>query len=323
VPARRFAHACRASTAASAAGTPARTATRVTLVPVAALTLATLVLLTLAVLGAGAARAATTASPTDSTAGGLPTPSTSVEAASSVPSSATPAPTPTAGTSPAGTDSTFVPTTRRLRMVERRVVTRGLSTRVRARLTRDGHPRRGVMVRFYRRTWDHRHWSYVGHARTRRDGRATITWHVHRGAQWRTRVPAHDGHRSVTSNIQRDRARSLGASAVRVAATRRGDPYNWGADGPHSFDCSGLTRWVFRRLGRSLPHNSAAQYGRVRHIARDHKRVGDLIFFHDGGGHVYHVAIYAGHGMMWHAPHSGARVREQRIFSGSYYVGRV
>jgi cell wall-associated NlpC family hydrolase len=208
-------------------------------------------------------------------------------------------------------------------MAERRIVSRGLPMRVRARFTRDGHPRRGVLVRFFRRVAGQRDWHLVGHARTNRRGRATITRMVHRSAVWRTRVPAHDGHPAVTSNVLHAHARSLGASAVRVAATRRGDPYRWGADGPHRFDCSGLTRWVFERLGRSLPHNSAAQYGRVRHVERDHKRVGDLIFFHDGGGHVFHVGIYAGHGYMWHAPHSGTRVRKQRIFSRAYYVGRV
>jgi cell wall-associated NlpC family hydrolase len=115
--------------------------------------------------------------------------------------------------------------------------------------------------------------------------------------------------------------RSLGASAMQIAKTRQGDPYVYGAAGPHRFDCSGFTRYVFGRLGHALAHNSAAQYGEVRHVRRSHVRIGDLVFF-ASGGHIYHVGIYAGHGTMWHAPHSGDHVRRQHIWS-SYLVGRV
>jgi cell wall-associated NlpC family hydrolase len=114
----------------------------------------------------------------------------------------------------------------------------------------------------------------------------------------------------------------MGRSAVRIAATRKGSPYAYGASGPRRFDCSGLTRWTFRKLGRRLPHSSAAQYGRVKHIRKSQRRLGDLVFFHDGGG-IYHVAIYAGKNRIWHAPYSGTRVRKERIWTSAVWYGRV
>jgi cell wall-associated NlpC family hydrolase len=115
---------------------------------------------------------------------------------------------------------------------------------------------------------------------------------------------------------------ALGQKAVTEAARHVGKPYQWGAVGPDRFDCSGYTRYVFGRLGKSLPHNSGQQYGTVRHIAKSSKQVGDLIFTYNSGG-IYHVAIYAGNGYIWHAPHSGDVVKKSPMWTTSYYVGRV
>ena len=82
------------------------------------------------------------------------------------------------------------------------------------------------------------------------------------------------------------------------------------------------TLYVFSRFGKSLPHNSGQQYQSVRHVARSDKRVGDLIFTYNAGG-IYHVAIYAGNGYIWHSPHSGDVVKKSQMWSQSYYVGRV
>jgi cell wall-associated NlpC family hydrolase len=115
---------------------------------------------------------------------------------------------------------------------------------------------------------------------------------------------------------------SRGVRVVRIAASKRGAPYRYGASGPSAFDCSGFTSWVYRHVGKRLPHNSAAQAGRVHRISRSAARPGDLVFFTDGGG-VHHVAIYAGHNQVWHAPYSGARVRKERIWTSSVFFGRV
>ena len=112
---------------------------------------------------------------------------------------------------------------------------------------------------------------------------------------------------------------------VRVAASHKGDPYVYGAAGPHKFDCSGYTLYVFRQVGESLVHNAAGQYRQTRHIAKRNKRRGDLIFYSSNGAAsgITHVAIYAGHGYTWVAPHSGTQVQRQAIYTSHYLVGRV
>jgi len=110
---------------------------------------------------------------------------------------------------------------------------------------------------------------------------------------------------------------------LRRAASLRGRPYRYGAAGPRYFDCSGFTSYVFRTaVGRSLPHSSAAQYRLSHKIAKSAIRPGDLVFF-VSYGHVYHVGIYAGHGLIWHAPHTGDHVRLARISTSSWVAGRV
>jgi cell wall-associated NlpC family hydrolase len=117
-------------------------------------------------------------------------------------------------------------------------------------------------------------------------------------------------------------ALTIGQRALKVAESKHGDPYRWGATGPNSFDCSGLTYYAFRHVGRHLPRTAEAQYEHVRHIPFSQLRPGDLVFFHYGS-YVYHVGIYAGHWEIWHAPHSGSYVRLERIWTHEVWFGRV
>ncbi|WP_042417719.1 NlpC/P60 family protein [Streptacidiphilus anmyonensis] len=117
-------------------------------------------------------------------------------------------------------------------------------------------------------------------------------------------------------------ALTIGQRALNVAQSKHGDPYRWGATGPNAFDCSGLTYYAFRRVGRPLPRTAQAQYNRVRHISYSQLRPGDLVFFHYGSD-VYHVGIYAGHWEVWHAPRPGSYVRLERIWTRSVWFGRV
>ncbi|MFF3743178.1 C40 family peptidase [Streptomyces kronopolitis] len=117
-------------------------------------------------------------------------------------------------------------------------------------------------------------------------------------------------------------AASVSAHALRVAASKRGAPYRYGAQGPNAFDCSGLTLYSFLRAGRALPRTAAAQYVRTRHVPAAARRRGDLVFFHSTRG-IYHVGIYAGNGRMWHAPKAGSTVRLERIWSPGVWYGRV
>jgi cell wall-associated NlpC family hydrolase len=115
--------------------------------------------------------------------------------------------------------------------------------------------------------------------------------------------------------------------AARVAASQKGDPYSYGASGPGSFDCSGLTYYSYRRVGfERIPRTSSAQAHFAQHIRRSNMRRGDLMFFYDGGG-VYHVGVYAGfsHGSRWvlHAPYSGTRVRTEKVWTNQWFPGTL
>ncbi|MFD3654979.1 C40 family peptidase [Streptomyces sp. 24-1644] len=110
--------------------------------------------------------------------------------------------------------------------------------------------------------------------------------------------------------------------ALNIAASKQGAPYGYGAAGPRRFDCSGLTLYSFKRVGKKLPRTAQQQYNKTRHISSSQRQRGDLVFFHSGRS-VYHVGIYAGRGRIWHSPKSGSVVRLERIWSKSVWYGRV
>jgi NlpC/P60 family len=72
---------------------------------------------------------------------------------------------------------------------------------------------------------------------------------------------------------------SSAAVAVRFALAQLGKPYRWGAEGPRSFDCSGLVQTVYRAAGIHLPRVSRQQYGAGKLVPLTHLRAGDLLFY--------------------------------------------
>ncbi|GAA2921660.1 MULTISPECIES: C40 family peptidase [Streptomycetaceae] len=110
--------------------------------------------------------------------------------------------------------------------------------------------------------------------------------------------------------------------ALKIAASKKGSPYGYGATGPHRFDCSGLTLYSFKKAGKKLPRTAQQQYNKTRHITGSQRQRGDLVFFH-AGRTVYHVGIYAGGGKIWHSPKTGAVVRLEKIWSKNVWYGRV
>jgi hypothetical protein len=82
-------------------------------------------------------------------------------------------------------------------------------------------------------------------------------------------------------------------------------------------------QYAFRAAGVALPRTAQQQYDATAHIPQSQAQPGDIIFFHDASGHVYHDGIYAGGGRIWAAPHPGASVRLEAIWTASYWVGRV
>ncbi len=97
-----------------------------------------------------------------------------------------------------------------------------------------------------------------------------------------------------------------------------GIPYRWGGSSPSTgFDCSGFVMYLYRKVGVSLPHNAAMQYGHGRAVSRGNLRPGDLVFFNGLG----HVGIYLGGGRFIHAPSSGDVVKISSL-SESWYASR-
>ncbi|MFJ9600593.1 C40 family peptidase [Streptomyces althioticus] len=107
---------------------------------------------------------------------------------------------------------------------------------------------------------------------------------------------------------------SYGTKAEKALAFARaqiGKPYVWGATGPGSYDCSGLTQAAWKAAGVSLPRTTYDQVNAGTTVPVSQAQPGDLVFFYDD---VTHVGIYIGNGMMIHAPKPGTYVREESIY---------
>jgi cell wall-associated NlpC family hydrolase len=85
---------------------------------------------------------------------------------------------------------------------------------------------------------------------------------------------------------------TLNQKVVTVANRQLGDPYVWGATGPDAFDCSGLVMFSYGRGGYTTPRVSEDQARAARLIPAARAVPGDLVFYHDRLGDVYHVGIY-------------------------------
>jgi cell wall-associated NlpC family hydrolase len=114
--------------------------------------------------------------------------------------------------------------------------------------------------------------------------------------------------------------------AANVAISHIGDWYHYGSAGPNTFDCSGLAMFSYGHARLHLPRTSSGQYAAVRHILKSNLKRGDLVFFHDSSGHVYHVGIF----LYWnthhqavivHAPHTGTRVQRSPVWTSAWYAG--
>ena len=114
-----------------------------------------------------------------------------------------------------------------------------------------------------------------------------------------------------------------GARVVRVAAGQIGVPYKWGGTTPRTgFDCSGLTKYAYGRIGKAIPRTAQQQFNAAALVNPRYVHPGDLVFFHTGRN-VYHVGIWVSRGWMIDAPHTGARVSMQRIWSTTVIYKRV
>ena len=110
---------------------------------------------------------------------------------------------------------------------------------------------------------------------------------------------------------------TTGERAVEIALEAVGVPYRWGGESPASgFDCSGLVRWSYGKVGIELPHSSYALHSEGRAVSRERMKPGDVLFFSGLG----HVGLYLGSGRMVHAPYTGKDV--EVVALGVSHYGR-
>jgi cell wall-associated NlpC family hydrolase len=105
-------------------------------------------------------------------------------------------------------------------------------------------------------------------------------------------------------------------AAIDFAKAQIGEPYRYGAAGPNSWDCSGLTMMAWKAGGKSLPHYSVAQYEQSTPITVGELQPGDLLFWGNSSksSSIYHVALYVGGGEMIHAPRPGVPVQQVSMY---------
>ncbi|MEV8526098.1 NlpC/P60 family protein [Streptomyces sp. NPDC052000] len=131
-------------------------------------------------------------------------------------------------------------------------------------------------------------------ARLERQGTATAQRNLlASGALSGTRAPSSEGDR-----------------ALAYAVDQIGKPYVWGAEGPESYDCSGLTSQAWAHAGRSIPRTSQEQWAELPRVPLNSLRPGDLVIYFPKATH---VAMYLGDGLVVQAPRPGTRVKVSPI----------
>ena len=105
--------------------------------------------------------------------------------------------------------------------------------------------------------------------------------------------------------------------ALQAAESQLGKPYEWGAAGPDSYDCSGLVMWAYAQVGVQIDHWTGDQWNEGAHISLAELRPGDLLFFAtdtNDPNTIHHVGMYVGNAQMIEAPYTGANVRYSDAF---------
>jgi cell wall-associated NlpC family hydrolase len=115
---------------------------------------------------------------------------------------------------------------------------------------------------------------------------------------------------------------TVGNEVAIRAISLLGAPYEWGGNGPATFDCSGLVRFIHDQLGIFVPRTAAEQFSAATPVEVHDLEPGDLLFFRIRGRQISHVAIYTGEGRFVHAPQTGKLV-ELRMLDDDFYRPRL
>jgi peptidoglycan DL-endopeptidase CwlO len=138
---------------------------------------------------------------------------------------------------------------------------------------------------------------------------------VQRQSQSEALAPSADAAVAASTGPSAPAPSARYGGVVGIAMQYLGVPYVWGGASPSGFDCSGFSMYVYAKMGVSLPHHAASQYGMGTSVSRDQLEAGDLVFFNGLG----HMGIYIGGGQFIHAPHSGDVVKISSL-SDSWYA---
>ncbi len=126
---------------------------------------------------------------------------------------------------------------------------------------------------------------------------------------------------SGSSDTTKSASQIFRENVVSLAKSKLGCDYVYGAEGPNTFDCSGLCQWVYGKCGVSIPRTSSSQYASSIKVSRDNLKKGYLVFFNTSGDGVSHVGIYIGNGKFIHAANSKSGVITSNL-SETYYANR-
>lgn len=132
-------------------------------------------------------------------------------------------------------------------------------------------------------------------------------------------------HRAVNlPNVENKEATTAsvsnkGQEVVQYAKTLLGKSYVYGAEGPNSFDCSGFTKYVYKKFGINLAHSATAQSNVGRTIKKEDLQLGDMVFFSQAGSPIGHVGIFVGNNSFIHAANLKKGVVITSL-SDSYYL---
>jgi hypothetical protein len=149
---------------------------------------------------------------------------------------------------------------------------------------------------------------------------------AHLGCVWVVNVGVGNGNAFLGCNSGDTRGRAgsgtvttpaLNAKVVTEAKKHIGQPYVWGATGPKKFDCSGLVMYSYGKFGYPTPRVSEDQFLAARMIPASRAVPGDLVFYHDSVGDVYHVGIYLSPGRTVAAIDEAEGVNYQTIWDAS------
>lgn len=134
-----------------------------------------------------------------------------------------------------------------------------------------------------------------------------------RKAQQTALANAQDNSKSGFLSYTAPKGGDLRSRIVNYASQFKGTPYKWGGSQPGGFDCSGLVQYVYGKMGVKTPRVSQQQATMGRMTSVRNLKPGDFVAWGNTPATAHHIAIYAGNGMVWEAPHTGANVRLRRV----------